>query len=1288
MPDHISFHHPFSWRVRTLHYLVPQFILDNYRQDNRHGRFFAVCLFTDISGFSMITDSLMKHGPHGAETLAGLMRSVFDPLISSVYEYGGFVATLAGDAFTAVFPESSASESGRHDAALRAIVAAWQIQQRMENVSGQKTPYGDFRVSAKVGLACGDVNWGIVTSEDERRAAYYFEGPAIDGSAQAEHAAQAGEIVFTPKLLNYIEPLVSAEALAGSPDEYYRLLSLNAGAPPGQPAGPREADNEIMARFFPAAIVNQEHSGEFRQILNLFISLPTVRTEDQLAIFMRSLFALQDQYGGLLNRVDFGDKGSNLLLFWGVPVTYENDVARTLNFILDLQTNTSIPINAGVTYRIAHAGFVGSPHREEYTCYGRGVNLAARFMPAAPRGEIWLDERVAQHAERQFEVEYEGEMAFKGFAEEQKVYVLFEVKEDDEILYDRPMVGRQAELDTLTNFVAPIWEGKPAGAMIVWGDPGMGKSRLIHEFRNSEMIDETDVLWALCQSDEILRESFNPFRYWLRRYFNQSDAQSEARNKRNFNRKLDGLISETTSQPLAAELDRTRSFLGAMLDLYWPDSLYEGLDAQGRYENTMLGLLTLMRAESLRQPLVVQIEDTHWIDEASREFMVRLAHSLRPEAGEPYPMAIIATSRHEGPGCPLAEGDQCLEIDLAQLSREALADLAQELLSGQVSEPLLELIVDRAEGNPFFAEQILRYLQESDVLAVGPDGWQVEREQRKPLPADVRSVLIARLDRLAQEVKDVVQTAAVLGREFEISLLAGMLRDENAVSRRVEVAEKAAIWSPLSQLRYLFKHALLRDTAYRMQVRTRRQALHQLAAEAIETLYADDLRPRYGELAYHSERAALNVEAADWYMLAAEQAKSRGTLLDARTYLDRASTLIPAGQTAKRWSALIHQIEVLGMLGDVEASQKQATAALELARAVGDDALIADAYFQQGSIANRIGDDQAALASLNAGLAASRGGDSKRVEALILGMKTITLARMGQIEDAAIVAEGALVMAEELGEDRVLVRTLNNLAHFNMSTGDYGRAADLLTRQVDINRRQRDRVGEAHGLTNLAYNQLSLGLYEAAQAAIVQALQLTMSMGARRLSAYNRLNLGLAQTRLGRPVDARQEIEASRPVMEGVEDNFGLSVSYTYLGLALEAGELTDQAAAAYETAAGLLRQAGAAGFAVDASAGRCRCALMQGDRSLAERLADEVWDYLRQSGASGLEFPLLAFESCARVFEASGNEVALRASIEAGYRELVERAQKISDSEWRDSFLHNVPEHRALGKRWEQLAK
>ena len=135
--------------------LVPQLILEQFATGELSGRFQATALFVDISGFSAITDALMQHGQYGAEVLATVMNSIFDPLVRSVYEQGGFVGGFAGDAFTAIFPDSP----------LHALAAGWTIQQHMGSHADYDTPYGRFSVFAKVGAAAGEVAWGIVTSE-------------------------------------------------------------------------------------------------------------------------------------------------------------------------------------------------------------------------------------------------------------------------------------------------------------------------------------------------------------------------------------------------------------------------------------------------------------------------------------------------------------------------------------------------------------------------------------------------------------------------------------------------------------------------------------------------------------------------------------------------------------------------------------------------------------------------------------------------------------------------------------------------------------------------------------------------------------------------------------------------------------------------------------------------------------------------------------------------------------------------------------------------------------------
>ena len=161
-------------------YLVPHFILERYAENKQNGRFSATALFVDISGFSAVTDNLMQHGQHGAEVLAGVMGAIFEPLINAVYSQGGFVTGFAGDAFTAVFPQPETTPQ-------HALAAALTIQEHMQAKPEQETPYGRFAMSAKVGVALGEIIWGIVESEDGTQASYYFQGTAIDGCADAAY---------------------------------------------------------------------------------------------------------------------------------------------------------------------------------------------------------------------------------------------------------------------------------------------------------------------------------------------------------------------------------------------------------------------------------------------------------------------------------------------------------------------------------------------------------------------------------------------------------------------------------------------------------------------------------------------------------------------------------------------------------------------------------------------------------------------------------------------------------------------------------------------------------------------------------------------------------------------------------------------------------------------------------------------------------------------------------------------------------------------------------------------
>jgi class 3 adenylate cyclase/tetratricopeptide (TPR) repeat protein len=1116
-----------------VHRLVPDFILHEYAAGRTHGAFPAVGLFADISGFSTMTDVLMAHGQHGAEVLAAVMRAAFDPLIHSVYAHGGFVVLQAGDSFTALFPLGDEAPTGRQVArfgdadaaggARRALAAASAIQQHAAAHPHHATAYGEFTISVKAGLAVGEAAWGIVTDDDARspdprggRAAYYVQGTAVDGCSAAEHHAGPGDVIVTDELCALLAGAVTGEARDG----HRRVTRWPDDLPPAQAITLPEVDLELAARFLPRELFTRSQPGEFRQVTHLFVSLPTIRTVAQLDIFMKTVFALQDRYGGLLKLL-FGDKGAHLLVLWGAPVAYENDVQRALDFIVELQQHTALPVNGGVTHRVAHTGFVGSDLAEEYAAFGRGVNLAARFMVAAPRGEIWLDEHVALKASARYTVEFTGARSFKGFAEPQPVYSLLERKEPVDAFYAKALVGRESELQALRDFASPIFAGRYAGILVVWGEPGMGKSHLVHEFLG-RWRDSAPAPFQIfrAQSDEILRESLNPFRYWLRHYCGQSAEQSDARNKRAFNRAVEDLLAVTPDRRLADELERTRSFLGALVGLSWPDSLYEQFDAHGRYETSFAGLIALLQAESLRRPVIFFLEDAHWLDDDSKAFIPRLLRALAAGADRPYPVALLVTARFEGAGLPL-DTFAYRHIDLARLSRDGLAALAASQLNEPAAPALLDLLEQRAEGNPFFAEQFLQYLQAEGRLQRTAGAWRLTAAGEVALPGDVQAVLVARLDRLAHDVRLVVQTAAVLGREFEVRLLAHMLRDDAALPDKIAHAEREAIWAALNELRYIFNHALLRDAAYDMQAQARRRELHALAAAALESVYAAELDAHYGELAYHCARGGDDARAYDFYLKAGEHALAAYANSESERHFRAALALVPdaAGQAHS-----------LSRLGEALFGQSRFEDALlvwrdsiRLCQTLGDVASIARLYARSARAAYWANDAVRSLALGREGLAAVAGQPASRGQADLLLATAIACYSHGLMDERRALCTQALAIAEQLdladvradalcslgtiyvvdhrhdealaayqqsialaeaaGALTVLARAHNNLGAFMYDIrGDFRAGREQMQRSAEICRRTGSAPQELWALTNVAQACFWLGELDAVEA--------------------------------------------------------------------------------------------------------------------------------------------------------------------------------------------------------------
>ena len=1261
-------------------------------------------LFLDLSGFSTMTDVLMQHGQHGAEVLAGLMHGVFDPLVESIFNYGGKVIGFAGDGIMALYP----IESDARSTALQAITSAYVIQNRFRENPTRQTVYGRFSIFAKIGLGYGAASWGILRSSRGEQATYYFRGSAVEESAEAEHHAKAGDILLT----STIHELLRHDIESAPHGSFQCLTGFEAEVPQPTRAVFPAVDLNIARHFMPEDVIANDVRGEFRQVVNLFLRFPDLSSE-ALQKMMSTVFDLRNRYGGLVSRLDFGDKGSNMLMLWGAPVAYENDIGRALNFLLDLKSAVDFPITAGVTYYISHAGYLGSSLYEDYTCYGWGVNLASRFMMAAQPGEIWVDDRIARRVANRFELDFVGTQSFKGFASEQKVYLLRGYAQTLEPVYQGELVGREDELAQLASFAEPLWQGGFAGLLLLVGEAGIGKERLVHEFRASIRQKGKKALWAFCQSNQIFRQYFNPLRGWLLRYFGISRHQSAQQRRQAFDAKLDDLIESLSDAEMVRELQRTRSILGALLDLRWENSLYEQLDAEGRYNNTFLALITLLKAESLRQPVILILEDFQFTDKDSKDLLPRLKRAILATDGA-YPVGIIVTSRP--PGHSLAKDLVDARIDLHAISPKAIAQLTEIRLGGAPAPDLIGLLVERSEGNPYFAEQILRYLQDENLIETSQAGWRLVRNIEETfLPGDIRSVLVARLDQLGRGVRESVQTASVLGREFEIPVLEHMWRQDAILRQHLAEAEQAAVWNPSDDLHYIFSHGLLRDTAYEMQMQSRRRELHTLAVEALEHLYRE-VKNRYAELAYHAKYAGLAVKAQKYYLLAGKTAAEAYQNHQAIEYYKRALAFTPAHELETQFDVLVERVELFHRVGNRAAQWKDLQTLEALAHQRNDEQCLAkvavlyayyyyhgvsdyhaviryteqalqrgethvsveirmDAYILQSSAYLRLGKLGEAMQIASFCLQLTRDSDQRLQEGRVLSTLGLVAIEQNEPARAQDYLTQAVAIARELGNTDLEGKALNNLGMSEgYLQGNFALARDYYEQAYTIIHKRGDRATECTCLANLGYTAGMMGDFDGARVYHQQALSISREVGLRYHEIYTLINLS-AVSNLQNDIHAslnyaQKALELSRMTSERSGEAWAL----LYLGHGWLLSREYEQARQAFTASIEIRNALGQRNMATEAEAGLVEIDLALDDLSGAIQKVDEILAHLESGGTlEGTEQPLRIYYVCYQALKK--NKDPRSSSVLAMAEQLLDaQVSKLRDDASRQKFIQNVP--------------
>ncbi|MEO0732553.1 MAG: adenylate/guanylate cyclase domain-containing protein [Bacteroidota bacterium] len=574
--------------------LIPPFIQQRLRADEPVGEIRAFTLNVDLSGFTPLTESLMKEGVSGAERLSHILNEVFEPLVALVYAGGGFIPYFAGDAFTAVFPMPLDRHHAFH--LLRTADRARRIFAERGNTFGD-----GYAIGVKAGVAAGPVNYGIVGDELK---AFYFRGKAIANAAYCQMHAQDGDIVMDEVMQTLVEgrTVVAEEVVDGA----FRVVGDLPDELAGKPIIPLTlpaVDTETANIFLPPEVVRYDQVGEFRAVVSTFLSFEGIYTHEELDRFATVVLNQTKDFGGYFKEVDYGDKGSLMVVFFGAPVSYENNAVRALEFALTVESELNaireesqhdFRFRFGLTVGTAFTGIVGGKERAQYACVGNLVNLAARIMSSADWQDVLVDEELAKAPHFRFDLR--GDVHYKGIQRAVKTFSLEGRRQSlGKPSYGGELIGRETETEALVQFAEPIFSGERAGIAYVQGEAGIGKSRLTHEVRR-QLNQRASINWLLASSDQILRKPFNPFVYLLQRMFRQSIELGGEQNRRRFQFRLSqirqGLRKAGTERAteVIRELDRTESILAAQLGLVTPQSLWTQLDAQGRYQNTIAAL--------------------------------------------------------------------------------------------------------------------------------------------------------------------------------------------------------------------------------------------------------------------------------------------------------------------------------------------------------------------------------------------------------------------------------------------------------------------------------------------------------------------------------------------------------------------------------------------------------------------------------------------------------------------------------------------------------------------------
>ncbi len=790
--------------------------------------------------------------------------------------------------------------------------------------------------------------------------------------------------------------------------------------------------------------------------------------------------------------------GDGVMALFGAPIAHEDSARRAVHAALGIQRavraysarllaerGTALAMRIGLHTGLVVVGRIGDDLRMDYTAVGDTTNLAARMQQAARPGSVLITEATRKVVEGFFELLDHGVVDVKGREPARAFEVLRTRGSRSRIEIGgehgfTPFIGRdRASAEILERFDEVV-AGR-GQVVFVAGEAGIGKSRLLHEFRRALERAGRPVTWLEGQCVSFGQSiPFLPLVDQLRKNFGITDFDGEPE-----------IIAKVEHGMRAmGELEGHVPFIRHLLAVDAGDATIPTMDAPARLRLTFAALRALTLRGATLRPLALVVEDLHWMDNSSQDYLASLMDSMAA-----VPLMLVLTYR-VGYTPPFRTRSFQSTISLTTLSADDALAVAQGALGAAELPPdVAAALLEKAEGVPLFIEEVAKTLLDLGVLRREEGRLTVVKGAGQiSVPDTIHDIIMARLDRLGEGGKRTVQLASVIGREFLVRLLSrvadvsehmdGLLRELQAVEI---IYEKASA----QERAYIFKHAMIQDVAYNSLLRDRRRMLHRAVGYALEELYPERLAEHYEELAHHFSQgeqwdkafaylahsgdrahdASANVVALDWYARALEAAaratpavsrrrlidvhQRRGQLLMATARLDEA--LVEAGtmlELARAEADRRLEAEAMAEMAyihymflsheHVDDLQRCAREAYAIAREVGDQRLLARTLFLLASIDQMEARLPAAEERFAESLRIARSGGFGGIVVQTQTLLSIQRGWQGRFADAIAMAREAEVAARELHDGFNELFAMSNRTFSEIAHGHYREAFDVL----------------------------------------------------------------------------------------------------------------------------------------------------------------------------------------------------------------------------------------------------